>query len=90
MVWLPLGSFFADELTEWLLEVGFILSKCQMSIYYKYSPDGCKSAVLSYVDDFVYCYTNEDLGKKFVHTLAVSKYFETIEMVYPAWSTEME
>ena len=40
-----------------------------MSIYHKYAPDGSKIIVLSYVDDFVYWYTNEDLGKCFVHTL---------------------
>ena len=33
-------KLFADELTEWLLEAGFIQSQCQMSIYYKYAPDG--------------------------------------------------
>ena len=55
------GKLFADELTEWLLEAGFILSQCQMYIYYKYSPYGSKIVVLSYVDDFVYWYTNEDL-----------------------------
>ena len=31
------GTLFADELTEWLLEAGFIQSQCQMSIYYKYA-----------------------------------------------------
>ena len=36
------GELFADELTEWLLEAGFIQSQCQMSIYYKYAPDGSK------------------------------------------------
>ena len=36
------GKLFADELTEWLLEVGFIQSQCQMSIYYKYAPYGSK------------------------------------------------
>ena len=40
-----------------------------MSIYYKYAPDGSKTVVLSYVDDCVYWYTNEDLGKLFVNTL---------------------
>ena len=40
-----------------------------MSIYYKYAPDGSKIVVLSYVDDCVYWYTNEDLGKGFVDTL---------------------
>ena len=39
------GNLFADELTEWLLEAGFILSQCQMSIYYKYAPDGSKIAI---------------------------------------------
>ena len=36
------GKLFADELTEWLLEAGFIQSQFQMSIYYKYAPDGSK------------------------------------------------
>ena len=63
------GKLFADELTEWLLEAGFIQSQCQMSIYYKYAPDGSKIVVLSYVDDCVYWYTSECLGKRFVDTL---------------------
>ena len=33
------GKLFDDELTEWLIETGFIQSQCQMSIYYKYAPD---------------------------------------------------
>ena len=41
------GKLFADELTRWLLEAGFIQSQCHMSIYYKYAPDGSKS--LSYI-----------------------------------------
>ena len=57
------GQLFAGELTEWLLEAGFIQSQCQMSIYYKYAQDGSKIVVLSYVDDCVYWYTNEVLGK---------------------------
>ena len=32
------GKLFADELTRWLLEAGFIQSKCHISIYYKYAP----------------------------------------------------
>ena len=40
-----------------------------MYIYYKYAPDGSKIVVLSYVEDCVYCYTNEDIGKWFVDTL---------------------
>ena len=63
------GKLFADDLTEWLLEAGFIQSQCQMSIYYKYVPDGSKIVVLYYVDDFVYWYTNEYLGNWFVDTL---------------------
>ena len=60
---------FADELTEWLIEEGFMQSQCQMSIYYKYVPYGSKIVVLSYVDDCVHWYTNEDIGKWFVDTL---------------------
>ena len=62
-------KLFADELTEWLLEEGFILSQCQISIYYKFAPDGKEIFVLSYVDDFVYWYTSEALVKFFVDTL---------------------
>ena len=63
------GKLFADELTEWLIKEGFIKSQFQMSIYFKYAPDGSKIVVLSYVEDCVYWYTNEDLGKWFVDTL---------------------
>ena len=48
------GKFFADELTEWLIEEGFIKSQCQMSIYYKYAPYVSIIVVLSYVDDCFY------------------------------------
>ena len=34
------GKMFSDELTECLTEEGFMQSQCQMSIYYKYAPDG--------------------------------------------------
>ena len=63
------GELFADELTECLLESGFIQPQCQMSIYYKYAPYGSKIVVLSYVDDCVYWYKNEDLGKWSVDNL---------------------
>ena len=33
-------KLFANKLTHWLLEAGFIQSQCQMSIYYKYALDG--------------------------------------------------
>ena len=42
------GKHFADELTEWLIEEGFMQSQCQMSIYYKYAPDRSKIVILSY------------------------------------------
>ena len=63
------GKMFADELTEWLIEEGFVKSQCQMSIYYKYAPDGSKIVVLSFIDNCVYWYTNEYPGKWFVDTL---------------------
>ena len=62
------GKIFADELTYFLLEAFFIQSQCQISIYYKYATDRSKTVVLSYVDDCVYWYTNEHLGKWFVNT----------------------
>ena len=63
-------NLFSDELTEWLLEAGLIQSQCQMSIYYKYPPDGKKN-VLYYVDDYVYCYNYEFLGKWFLDALGM-------------------
>ena len=63
------GKLFSDELTEWLLEEFFIQYQCQMSIYYKYAPDGKKIVVLYYIYEYVYCYTSEALGKRFVVTL---------------------
>ena len=63
------GNLFADELIEWLLEAGFILSKCKTSIYYKYAPYGSKIIVLSYVDDFILWYNSEAIGKWFVDNL---------------------
>ena len=57
------GKLFVDELTEWLIEAVFVQSQCQMSIYYNYAPDETNCFGLSYVDDCVYCYTSESLGK---------------------------
>ena len=36
------GKLFADELTEWRIEEGFMQSQFQISIYYKYEPDGSR------------------------------------------------
>ena len=76
------GKLFAGELTEWLIEEGFMLSQCQMSIYYKYAPDGYKIVVLSYVDDCFYWYINEDLGKWFVYTLGKRLHVNFLGFVY--------
>ena len=54
-----------------------------MSIYYKYAPDGSKQFVLSYVGDYVYWYTNEDLVKWFVYTLG--KRFHVKYLGYAHW-----
>ena len=77
------GKLFADESKEWLLEAGFIQSQFQMSIYYKYAPDGYKTVVLSYVDDCVYWYANEHPGKWFVDTLG--KIFHVNFLGYAHW-----
>ena len=77
------GKFFDDEFTDWLLEVLFIQSKCKMFIYYKYATYGSKIVVLSYVDDCVYWYTNEDIGKWFVDTLG--KIFHVNFLGYAHW-----
>ena len=77
------GKFFADELTECLLEAGFIQYQCQMSIYYKYSPYGSKMVVFSYVYDCVYWYTYEVLGKWFVDNSG--EIFHVIFLGYAYW-----
>ena len=45
-----------------------------MSIYYIYASGGSKLVLVSYVDDFVYWYTSEELGKWFVVTLGKRDY----------------
>ena len=40
-----------------------------MSIHHKYAPDVTRNVVLSYVDDCVYWYTSEAIGKWFVDNL---------------------
>ena len=54
-----------------------------MSIYYNYAPDGSKIVVLYYVDDCVYWYTNEYLGKRFVEN--VGKRFHVKFLRYSHW-----
>ena len=74
------GKCFSGELTECLLEAGFVQYQFHMSIYYKYATDGPKFVVLSHVDDFLYWYTSEGLGKWFVDTLG--KRFHVRFLVY--------
>ena len=74
---------FSNELTEWFLETVFIEFQCKMSIYNKYAPDGTRISVLSYIDDCVYWYTSEALGKWFVDTLG--KIFHVNFLVYAHW-----
>ena len=77
------GKLCAGESTEWLIEAAFIQSKCHMSIYYKYAPDRTNIVVLSYVDDCVYWYTSEAIGKWFVETLG--EIFHVNFLVYAHW-----
>ena len=64
------GKIFANELTNWLIyKAGFNQSKCQMSVHYKYASYGSKLFLLSFVDDCVYWYTPEEVGKLFVDKL---------------------
>ena len=57
------GKLFDDELTDWLIESCFIQYQWQISIYYKYAPDGANFVVPSYIDDCVYWYTSKSTGK---------------------------
>ena len=77
------GKLFTDELKEWLLQAISIQSQCEMSLYYKYAPDGYKIVVLSYVDVCFYWYKNEDLVKWFVDTLG--KRFNVNFFGYAHW-----
>ena len=70
------GKSFSDELTEQLIEARFVQYQCQISIYYKYAPDGTGIVVLSYVDDCVYWYTSEYLGKWYVDTVGKRSHVE--------------
>ena len=58
------GKLFTDELIQWLIKSDSIQYHFQMSIYYKYAPDGTNIVVLSCVDDFIYWYTSEAPGEK--------------------------
>ena len=58
-----------------------------MSIDYKYAPDGTHIFVLSYVDDCVYWYTSEDLGKWFVDNLGKVSHINFL--VYAHWFMSM-
>ena len=61
---------FSGEFTNWIIdEAGFERSQCQISIYYNFAPYRCRLVVLSYVDDYVYWYISEELGKWFVDML---------------------
>ena len=60
------GKLFSYELSNFLIdEVGLNQSKFQMSVYYKYAPDGYKLVALYYFYDFVYWYTSEEQEKLF-------------------------
>ena len=61
-------KLFADQFIEWLIEAVFVQYQRHISIYDKYASDG-KIVVLSYVDDCVYWYTSEAIGKWFVKNL---------------------
>ena len=77
------GQLFSDGLKECFLEAGFIQSQCQMYIYQKYAPYERNIVLLYYVDDCVYWYTYEYLGKGFVYTLG--KRFHVKFLGYVHW-----
>ena len=56
------GMLFSDELKDLLINEAVVKqSQLQMSVYYKYSPDGTKIVVSSYVDNCFYWYISEAL-----------------------------
>ena len=57
------GKLFSGELNNWLIyEAGFKQSYYQISIYYKYTPDGFRIVLLSYVYNCLYWYIYEEIG----------------------------
>ena len=78
------GKSFSYELTNWLIDEGFFnQSKSKISIYYKYAPYGFGLVLLYCVDDWLYWYTYEELGKWFVDTLG--KIFHVNFLGYAHW-----
>ena len=58
------GKLLADELTNLLIyESGSNQSKCKISVYYRYAPDGSKLVFQSRVDECVFWYTSEEKVK---------------------------
>ena len=77
-------KIFSDELNNWLVDVVDLKqSQFQMYIYHKFTPYGSELVVLSYVDDFVFWYTYEELGKWFLGKLGKSLYVSFL--VYSYW-----
>ena len=75
------GKILADDPTNCMIDKpGLKQSHYKMSIYYKYVPDDTKLGILSYVNDWVYCYTSKELVKQFVDTLG--KIFHVDFLVY--------
>ena len=75
---------FSNKLANWMIDDEvFNHYKYQMSIYYKYEPDGSKLVMLSYVDYCLYWYTYEKLGKWFVDT--IEKIFHMNFLGYAHW-----
>ena len=69
---------------NWFInESGFKKYLRHIYIYYNYSPYGIKIVVLSYVDDCVYWYTSEALGKNIVETLG--EIFHVNFLVFAHW-----
>ena len=77
-------KLITDKLTNWLMNLeGFKNSQCQIYIFYKYAPDGSILAVLDYVDDRVFWYTYEELGKWSLDTFG--KIFRVNLLGYAHW-----
>ena len=63
-------------------EAGLNHPQGQMSIYYKYATYGSNLVVLSYVDGFLYWYTYEELGKRFMDILGNIFHVKLIEFAH--------
>ena len=76
-------KLFADEITNWLIYVeGFKNHNDKYPYTTSFLPDESNLMVLSYLDDCVFWYTSEELGKWFIDTLGKRFHMNFLEFAH--------